>query len=186
MASGRRRGTGCRREGGGAGGEVINVVLPSGLVVPDIVVADAAATATDEAGIDAEAVLLVVELVPPGTRTMDRRLKPLLYAEAGIASYWRVEPDPAPRLVITELGGGRYDSASWRHHPYAEPVALRGRPRRAGPAGCHRGVSPARGTGRRRVDSSHIPGRSCRFLARWPRSSGSVRQRPRWWERGVG
>ncbi|MFD8079130.1 Uma2 family endonuclease [Streptomyces sp. NPDC059718] len=88
--------------------EAINVVLPSGLVVPDIVVADAAATATDGVSIDAEAVLLVVELVSPGNKTMDRRLKPLLYAEAGIPSYWRVELDPAPQLVITEFEGGRY------------------------------------------------------------------------------
>jgi hypothetical protein len=58
--------------------EAINVILPSGLVVPGIVVADAAATATDAVSIDAEAVLLVVELVSPGNKTMDRRLKPLL------------------------------------------------------------------------------------------------------------
>lgn len=58
--------------------EAINVVLPSGLVVPDIVVADEGATADDGVSIDADAVQLVVELVSPGNKTMDRKLKPLL------------------------------------------------------------------------------------------------------------
>jgi Uma2 family endonuclease len=88
--------------------EAINVTLPSGLVVPDIVVADAGATAEDAVSIDAEAVLLVVELVSPGNATMDRRFKPMLYAEAGIPAYWRLEADPAPMLVIAELESGRY------------------------------------------------------------------------------
>ncbi|MFI2373198.1 Uma2 family endonuclease [Streptomyces sp. NPDC018833] len=88
--------------------EAINVILPSGLVVPDIVVADAGATAEDGVSIDAEAVQLVVELVSPGNSTVDRRFKPLLYAEAGIPAYWRLEFEPAPRLIISELDNGRY------------------------------------------------------------------------------
>ncbi|MEU8434110.1 Uma2 family endonuclease [Streptomyces sp. NPDC029216] len=46
--------------------EGVNVILPSGLVVSDIVVADAGATAEDGVSIGMEAVLLVVELVSPG------------------------------------------------------------------------------------------------------------------------
>ncbi|MFF2521781.1 Uma2 family endonuclease [Streptomyces liangshanensis] len=88
--------------------EAINVVLPSGLVVPDIVVVDASATAEDAVSVDAEAVQLVVELVSPGNKTMDRKAEPLLYAEAGIPSYWRLEFDPAPRIVMAELRNGRY------------------------------------------------------------------------------
>lgn len=88
--------------------EAINVILPSGLVVPDIVVADAGATAEDGVSLDADAVQLVVELVSPGNKTMDRKLKPLLYAEAAIPHYWRLEFDPAPRLIVSELDGGRY------------------------------------------------------------------------------
>lgn len=82
--------------------------LPPGLVVPDIVVADVGATAEDAVSIEAEAVLLVVELVSPGNATMDRRFKPLLYAEAGIPAYWRLDSDPAPMLVISQLESGRY------------------------------------------------------------------------------
>ncbi|MGW0667760.1 Uma2 family endonuclease [Streptomyces sp. NPDC002746] len=88
--------------------EGVNVVLPSGLVVPDLVVADAGATADDPVTVDVDAVQLVVELVSPGNRTMDRKIKPMLYAEAAIPHFWRLELDPAPMLVIYELEGGRY------------------------------------------------------------------------------
>lgn len=88
--------------------EGVNVVLPSGLVVPDLVVADAGATADDPVTVDIDAVQLVVELVSPGNSTMDRKVKPMLYAEAAIPHFWRLEFDPAPMLVIYELEGGRY------------------------------------------------------------------------------
>ncbi|WP_425508519.1 Uma2 family endonuclease [Streptomyces roseirectus] len=88
--------------------EGVNVVLPSGLVVPDLVVADAGATADDPVTVDIDAVQLVVELVSPGNRTMDRKIKPLLYAEAAVPHFWRLEFDPAPMLAVYELEGGRY------------------------------------------------------------------------------
>ncbi|MGA5874446.1 Uma2 family endonuclease [Streptomyces cellulosae] len=88
--------------------EGVNVVLPSGLVVPDLVVADAGATADDPVTVDIDAVQLVVELVSAGNSTMDRKVKPMLYAEAAIPHFWRLEFDPAPMLVIYELQGGRY------------------------------------------------------------------------------
>ncbi|MCZ7416900.1 Uma2 family endonuclease [Streptomyces sp. WMMC897] len=88
--------------------EAVNVILPSGLVVPDLVVADAGATAEDGVSIDAEGVQLVVELVSPGNRTVDRKFKPMLYAEAAIPHFWRLEFDPAPMLIIHELESGRY------------------------------------------------------------------------------
>lgn len=88
--------------------EGVNVVLPSGLVAPDLVVADAGATADDPATVDIDAVQLVVELVSPGNRTMDRKIKPLLYAEAAVPHFWRLEFDPAPMLAVYELEGGRY------------------------------------------------------------------------------
>jgi Uma2 family endonuclease len=88
--------------------EAVNVTLPSGLVVPDIVIADQGAALEDSVGIDADAVQLVVELVSPGNKTMDRKVKPLLYAEAAIPHYWRLEFDPTPRLICSELDAGRY------------------------------------------------------------------------------
>ncbi|MDQ0774719.1 Uma2 family endonuclease [Streptomyces aurantiacus] len=88
--------------------EAVNVITPSGLFVPDLVVVDAGATADDPVSIDAEAVLLAVELVSPGNAPMDRKLKPLAYAEAHIPHFWRVEFDPSPRIVMGMLDRGRY------------------------------------------------------------------------------
>lgn len=88
--------------------EAVNVILPSGLVVPDLVVADAGATAEDGVSVDADGLQLVVELVSPGNRTVDRKFKPMLYAEAAIPHFWRLEFDPAPMLVVHELEDGRY------------------------------------------------------------------------------
>ncbi|MEU0823225.1 Uma2 family endonuclease [Streptomyces mirabilis] len=88
--------------------EAVNVTLPSGLVVPYLVVTDAGATAEDTVSVDADAVQLVVELVSPGNKTMDCKFKPLLYAEAAIPRFWRLEFDPAPRLIVSELHAGRY------------------------------------------------------------------------------
>lgn len=87
--------------------QAVNVVLPSGLAVPDLVVTDAGATAEDGVSVDAEGVRLAVELVSPGSRTMDRKVKPMLYAEAAIPHFWRLV-DPAPMLAVYELRGGRY------------------------------------------------------------------------------
>ncbi|MFD6294078.1 hypothetical protein ACFWFU_04555 [Streptomyces sp. NPDC060235] len=39
---------------------------------------------------------------------MDRKVKPLLYAEAAIPHFWRLEFEPAARLIVSELRGGRY------------------------------------------------------------------------------
>ncbi|WP_326844469.1 hypothetical protein [Streptomyces sp. NBC_01558] len=47
-------------------------------------------------------------IVSPGNRMMDRKVKPLLYAEAGIPHLWRLEFEPVPRLIVSELLGGRY------------------------------------------------------------------------------
>jgi Uma2 family endonuclease len=53
----------------------------------------------------AEQVLLVVEVVSPGTRRRDRFEKPADYAAAGIPFYWRIEQDPI-HIYAYELGPG--------------------------------------------------------------------------------
>lgn len=88
--------------------EAVNVLVPSGLFVPDLVVVDAEATADDPVAVDCEAVQLVVEIVSPSNRHMDRSVKPGLYAEAAIPHFWRIELAPAPHLVAFELVEGRY------------------------------------------------------------------------------
>ncbi|MFF1704057.1 Uma2 family endonuclease [Streptomyces sp. NPDC058252] len=59
---------------------------------PDIVVYDK--TEVDIRTMDCTpvaSVVLAIEIVSPGSRTDDRFRKPGMYAEAGIAHYWRVE-----------------------------------------------------------------------------------------------
>ncbi|MER6433177.1 Uma2 family endonuclease [Streptomyces sp900105245] len=78
--------------------EAVNMVVPEGLLIPDVVVADADAAAAAGLSIDAHDVVLVVEIASPSTRVTDRKMKPALYATAGIPHYWRLELEPAPRL----------------------------------------------------------------------------------------
>jgi Uma2 family endonuclease len=90
--------------------EAVNVVLPDGLFIPDLAVVDAAAAAEDPVSYDADAVVMVVEIVSPTSagRRIDRLLKPPYYAEAGIEHLWRLELEPAPTLIVAELEAGRY------------------------------------------------------------------------------
>jgi Uma2 family endonuclease len=55
-------------------------------------------------------VALVVEVETPASRRYDRIFKPILYADAGIAGYWRIDPGPAePMLSVYRLRtGGQY------------------------------------------------------------------------------
>lgn len=59
-------------------------------------------------GFDASDVAMVLEVVSPSSRKNDRFLKPLEYAEAGVPAYWRLEPDPEPRLHVFALQDGAY------------------------------------------------------------------------------
>jgi Uma2 family endonuclease len=53
------------------------------------VTADAAARMSSK--VPPTEVILAVEIVSPGSVTLDRFAKPALYAEAGIPFYWRIE-----------------------------------------------------------------------------------------------
>jgi len=88
--------------------EAVNILVPSGLFVPDLVVVDAEATADDPVTIDSEAVQLIVEIVSPSNKHMDRSVKPGLYAEAAVPHFWRLELAPSPHVVVFDLVHGRY------------------------------------------------------------------------------
>jgi Uma2 family endonuclease len=88
--------------------EAVNLIVPDGLVIPDIVVADAQAAAEAKLTLDPHDVILVVEIASPSTRVTDTKLKPQLYAAAGIPSYWRVDLEPVPRVTISDLQRGTY------------------------------------------------------------------------------
>ncbi|MFD4143026.1 Uma2 family endonuclease [Streptomyces sp. NPDC058572] len=88
--------------------EAVNVVVPDGMLIPDISVVDADAAAEAGLSIDAHDVLVAIEIASPSTRVTDRKMKPALYAAAGIAYYWRLELDPAPRLYLGVRDGVGY------------------------------------------------------------------------------
>jgi Uma2 family endonuclease len=62
--------------------------------IPDLLVLTRAHLESGKTLVSADATRLVVEVVSPSTRMKDRRIKPIKYAEAGIAHYWRIEPNP--------------------------------------------------------------------------------------------
>ena len=78
-------------------------------LIPDVTVLrphSSGATWSDPAD-----VALVIEVESPTSRRYDRLLKPALYADAGIAGYWRIDPDaPDPQLNTYRLTpDGTYD-----------------------------------------------------------------------------
>lgn len=95
-------------------GAPLAVVLAFDTVLqPDVLVARTAdLTETD---LPAPPVL-AVEMLSPGSATVDRELKPERLARAGTPSYWLVDPaeDPAKaRLTVLELRpGGRYEQVA--------------------------------------------------------------------------
>ncbi|WP_030274425.1 Uma2 family endonuclease [Streptomyces sp. NRRL B-24484] len=88
--------------------EAVNVVVPDGLLIPDLVVVDAAAAAEASTTLSAHDVLVAIEIASPSTRVTDRKMKPSLYAAAGIPHYWRLELEPGPRLYLGHLERGTY------------------------------------------------------------------------------
>lgn len=91
--------------------EAVNVAMPGGkLLVPDVVVVNAEAVGEATTRIPCEAVQAVVEVVSPSTMSIDRTVKPVMYAEAGIPVYWCVELESKPTIVVCSLNRGRYVS----------------------------------------------------------------------------
>jgi Uma2 family endonuclease len=64
-------------------------VRPGVGYIPDVVVCQL--VDYDVASVTADTVALVVEVVSPSSRKIDRFEKPVAYAAAGILAYWRVE-----------------------------------------------------------------------------------------------
>ncbi|RAY11295.1 Uma2 family endonuclease [Actinomadura craniellae] len=97
-------------------------------IAPDIVVYS---TEHDvyERPIPAALVTLVVEVVSPSTKRKDRRVRPVLYAEAGIRHYWQVETDqtaPAFAIYTYELDDATdsYVPTGVHHDRITTPLSL--------------------------------------------------------------
>lgn len=70
------------------------IQLATSLRVPDLVVAPNSVRSGAGKFLRPDDVLLLVEVVSPGSITTDRITKPAQYAAAGIPAFWRVETDP--------------------------------------------------------------------------------------------
>jgi Uma2 family endonuclease len=56
--------------------------------------------------LDPADVLLVIEIVSPGSESLERVTKPVEYARAGIPNYWRVERGMRATVHVLQLGTG--------------------------------------------------------------------------------
>ena len=61
----------------------VNVLVPDGLLIPDLVVADAAAAAAAGTTLSARDIVVAIEIASPSTRVTDKKMKPSIPAGAG-------------------------------------------------------------------------------------------------------
>ena len=66
---------------------------PRRLFIPDVLVTTFEAARRRADSFTADEVVLAVEIVSPGSQSIDRVLKPALYAKAGIPHFWLIETD---------------------------------------------------------------------------------------------
>ncbi|MFC7752039.1 Uma2 family endonuclease [Tsukamurella soli] len=84
---------------------VVDPQTPATVRAPDLVVYKSGASAP----LPAADVVVVIEILSPGTRRVDRVTKRSEYADAGIRAYWIVDLD-GPRLTELTLAGGEYSA----------------------------------------------------------------------------
>lgn len=82
-------------------------VSESTLLAPDLLVLSGGGD-LDALAAEPAQVQLVVEVVSPSSRRLDRLVKPAVYAEAGIGAYWRIELDPGLAVYTYLLDGAGY------------------------------------------------------------------------------
>ncbi|GAA2387395.1 Uma2 family endonuclease [Nonomuraea africana] len=84
--------------------EMSIILGPNQRPEPDVSLIRAEAAHGDETFYQAADVVLVIEVVSPESRVRDRERKPQLYAQAGIAHFWRVEQqEDRPVIYVYEL-----------------------------------------------------------------------------------
>jgi Uma2 family endonuclease len=89
--------------------EALGVRIPGGsLLIPDVLVGEKAAILANNPVLEPNLVHLVIEIVSPGSVIMDRTAKPVLYAQAGILNFWRVEVVNGPSVTAYCLEGDNY------------------------------------------------------------------------------
>jgi Uma2 family endonuclease len=78
--------------------------------IPDLIVLKKGEALAPEAHSQQPSIIdIAIEIVSPNSRTQDRMVKPLVYAQVGIPQYWLVEEADGERIVVMhELQGGKY------------------------------------------------------------------------------
>jgi Uma2 family endonuclease len=76
--------------------------------IPDLIVWSK--PQTDAVWLPATDVLLVVEIISPGSEATDTVTKRSEYAAAGIGQYWTVDQDPAQTVTMYRLDGNHYQA----------------------------------------------------------------------------
>jgi Uma2 family endonuclease len=92
-----------------AGVEVVVSEDPLTIRVPDVTVLPSAAYAQNLPRFRAADARLVVEVMSPGTRRIDRVLKASEYADAGVPQYWIVDLESPITLTAYLLVDGEYE-----------------------------------------------------------------------------
>jgi len=106
---------------------VVSAADPATVRVPDLVITRVEGPVQR---LVADDVLLAVEIISPGSRSVDLRLKPFEYAEAGIPHYWVVDlAPPLPTITVFGLGapgdGYRESQTATGELIITEPFPLR-------------------------------------------------------------
>ncbi len=90
---------------------VVHEAEPATVRTPDVVVVPAEPALAGRGRWHAEEVALVAEVVSPGTQRTDRVMKASEYAEAGIPTYWLVDPEAPVTVTALRLTGAVYSPA---------------------------------------------------------------------------
>jgi Uma2 family endonuclease len=81
---------------------ILEPEFPATVRQPDLSVLRSA-TVESVRRLEAKDILLAIEVLSPGTKRVDRVLKPVEYAEAGIRHYWVIDLDPPLSLAAYHL-----------------------------------------------------------------------------------
>jgi Uma2 family endonuclease len=105
---------------------VIDAAHPPTVRAPDVVITSAARYKENLPRFDAGDVLLAIEVISPGSLSLDRYVKPVEYAMAGIPHYWVISLDEPATLTAFTLVGGGYEIAvhGAEHVQLVEPVSI--------------------------------------------------------------
>jgi Uma2 family endonuclease len=107
---------------------VVDASFPATIRVPDLVITRPGAVTGNPPRLSADQVLVVVEIISPGSRGTDTRQKPGEYADAGIPHYWVIDLDePLSLAAYHQAGAFGYQEAPavTRVFETKEPFPLR-------------------------------------------------------------